>query len=93
MPTLLPSRPPSEPRLSLPQTVRFLALVARVRLHDARMHVVVRQGSGFSDDRLLRLMRRWLALHQEIGAMLPGVPEPEYVAEVRAILRPTVRKE
>ena len=88
MPTQLPARPTAEPRLSLPKTARFLLLVARVRLLDIRMHCVVRQGSGFSDDRLLRLMRRWLALHERIAALLPGIPEPEHVREVRAILHP-----
>ena len=88
MPTLLPHRPPAEPRLSLPETVRFLVLVASVRLLDLRMHAEVRRGQGFADDRLLRLMRRWLALHERVAALLPGIPEPEHVREVRAILRP-----
>ena len=88
MPTQLPTRPTVERRLSLPETARFLILVARVRLLDLRMHRVVRQGPGFSDDRLLHLMRRWLALHEAIAATLPGVPEPKHVREVRAILRP-----
>lgn len=86
MPTLLPSRPLSEPRLSLHKTIRFLILVASVRFLDLRMHRVVRQGSGYSDDRLLRLMRRWLATHEAIAALLPGIPEPQHVREVRAIL-------
>ncbi|MCJ2065453.1 hypothetical protein MKK63_22465 [Methylobacterium sp. J-088] len=51
------------------------------------MNVEVRRGQGFADDRLLRLMWRWLALHERIAAMLPGIPEPEHDADVRAILR------
>ena len=91
MPTQLPTRPMVEPRLSLPETARFLILVARVRLLDVQMHRIVRQGSGFSDDRLLRLMRRWLVTHERIGALLPGIPEPEHVREVRAILQGSTR--
>ncbi|MCJ2136694.1 hypothetical protein MKK69_22030 [Methylobacterium sp. J-026] len=87
MPTALPIRPVSERRLSWRQTVRFLALVARVRWLDMRAHAIVGRGAGFSDDRLLRLMRKWLACHEAIAALLPGVPEPEHVREVRAILR------
>ena len=86
MPTQLPTRPTIEPRLSLSETARFLILVARVRLLDLQMHRIVRQGSSFSDDRLLRLMRHWLALHERIGTLLPGIPEPEQVRIVRATI-------
>ncbi|WP_267359790.1 hypothetical protein [Methylobacterium sp. GC_Met_3] len=73
--------------MSWPETVRFLLLIARVRLLDLRLHVIVSLGYGFGDDQLLRLMRRWLALHEAIGVLLPGMPEPEHVREVRAIIR------
>ncbi|MCJ2063063.1 hypothetical protein MKK63_10115 [Methylobacterium sp. J-088] len=73
--------------MSLPETARLLLLVARVRLLDLLMHVEVRRGQGFADDRLLRLMRRWLAMHEAVGALLPGITEPEHDADVRAILR------
>ena len=86
MPTALPYRISQARRLSRLDFARLLILVARVRLLDLRMHAVVRRGSGFADDRLLRLMRRWLALHEAIGALLPATPEPQHVAEVRAIL-------
>lgn len=87
MPTVLPYRPSTDRHLSLPDTARFLILVGRVRLLDARMHRVVRRGAGFSDDRLLHLMRRWLALHERIAAMLPRILEPKHVREMRVILR------
>ena len=87
MPTALPTRPAAEPRLSWPQTARFLVLVARVRWLDKRAHALVGRGAGFSDDQLLRLMRKWLACHEAIAALLPDTPEPEHVREVRAILR------
>ena len=89
MPTMLPDRPAIEPRLSRPQTIRFLALVGRVRWLDMRGYALVGRGAGFSDDRLLRLMRRWLACYEAIGALLPGISEPEHVREVRAILAGT----
>ena len=37
---------------------------------------------------LLRLLWKWLSCHKAIAVLLPGIPEPEHVAEVRAILRP-----
>ncbi|MBN4098595.1 MULTISPECIES: hypothetical protein [Methylobacterium] len=87
MPTAIPIRPAPERCLSWPDTARLLILVARVRILDLEMHTVVRHGSGFADDRLLHLMRRWLAQHEAISALLPGVAEPRHVAEVRAILQ------
>jgi hypothetical protein len=35
---------------------------------------------------LLRLVRRWLTIHEGIGALLPGIPEPPHVHEVRVVL-------
>jgi hypothetical protein len=32
-------------------------------------------------------MQRWLALRETISALLLGMPEPEQVAQVRAILQ------
>lgn len=88
MPTALPTLAQHIRRLSRRDAARLLILVARVRLLNLWMHAEVRRGSGFADDRLLRLMGRWLALHEAIGALLPATPEPEHVAEVRATLQP-----
>ena len=88
MPTGIPGDPWRDRRLSLPQTIRFFVLLAKIQILDARLHSLTRQGAGFADDRLLRVARKWLACHEAIGALLPGVLEPEYVAEMRAILHP-----
>ena len=89
MPTLLP--PPRGRQLSLTQTPRFLFLVARVRLLDARLAALYlraeRRDREPHGPTLLRLVRRWLAIHEEIGAMLPGIAEPLHVRQVRAVLR------
>ncbi len=88
MPTALPYRAPQVRRLSWRETVRFLALVARVRWLDWRLHAASRHdGSDEAGDRLLALAQRWLAIHAAIGALL-GIPEPSHVARVRATLRP-----
>jgi hypothetical protein len=44
-------------------------------------------GSGADGDELLRLAQRWLALHEAIGAHLPGSP---YMLEpvIRIVPRP-----
>ncbi|MGT2482151.1 hypothetical protein ACU4GR_32510 (plasmid) [Methylobacterium oryzae CBMB20] len=42
-------------------------------------------GLDASGDELLRLARRWLDTHQQIGVLL-GIPEPLHVAQVRAAL-------
>ena len=89
MPTALPFRLPPVRRLSLPETARFLVLIVRARWLDRRLHAVHRQvdrlGLDAAGDELLRLARRWLDVHQQIGAML-GIPEPPHVAQVRATL-------
>ena len=91
MPTTLPTaaaRPGR--RLSLGETVRFLFLVAQVRLLDLRLSALYsgaeRRGREPHGPTLLRLVRRWLAIHDRIAAMLPGVPEPQHVRQVRAVL-------
>ncbi|MCJ2012654.1 hypothetical protein [Methylobacterium sp. J-076] len=90
MPTALPASPPRERRLSLPQTARLLFLVARVRLLDLRLAGLdsraARRGQDPHGPTLLRLVRHWLAIHERIGALLPGVPEPPHVQEVRVVL-------
>lgn len=91
MPTALPSRPPPARRLSLLETVRFFGLLARVRWLDSRLHAahrrVDRLGLDAAGAELLRLARRWLDIHRQIGALL-GIPEPPHVAQVRATLTP-----
>ena len=91
MPTALPFRLPPVRRLTLPETVRFLVLIVRVRWLDRRLHAAHRRvdclGLDAAGDELLRLARRWLDLHQQIGAML-GISELPHVAIVRATLQP-----
>jgi hypothetical protein len=87
MPTTLPNRPATEPDLPWLNVGRLAILVARVRLIDLRLHVLVWWGAGFADDSVLRLMRRWLKLHDAIAILLPALPEPEHVAQVRVVLR------
>ncbi|MCJ2023117.1 hypothetical protein [Methylobacterium sp. J-067] len=91
MPTTLPitaARPVR--RLSLGETVRFLFLVAEVRLLDLRLSALYggaeRRGREPHGPTLLRLVRRWLAVHERIGALLPGIPEPPHVQQVRVVL-------
>lgn len=90
MPTALPTRPAPERRLSWPQTIRFLGLVARLRWLDRRLHAahrrVDRLGPDLAGDELLRLTRRWLAAHGAVAALL-GRPEPPQVSQVRIALR------
>lgn len=89
MPTLLPST--RGRRLSLTQTARFLFLVARVRLLDARLAALYlraeRRDREAHGPTLPRLVRLWLAIKEEISAMLPGLPEPPHVRQFRAVLR------
>ena len=90
MPTALPFRLPRVRRLSLPETVRFLVLIVCVRWLDRRLHAahrrVDRLGLDAAGDELLRLARRWLDIHQQIGALL-GIPEPPHIEQVRTTLR------
>ena len=90
MPTALPASPSQERRLSLSQIARLLFLVARARLLDLRLAGLyswaARRGQDPHGPTLLRLVRRWLAIHERIGALLPGIPEPPHVHEVRVVL-------
>ena len=90
MPTALPTSSPRERRLFLSQTARLLFLVARGRLLDLRLAGLysraARRGQDPHGPTLLRLVRRWLAIHERIGALLPGIPEPPHVHEVRVVL-------
>ena len=90
MPTLLPSRRHDDRRLTFSQTVAFLVLIARIRILDMRLSAVYRRaewrGREPHGPTLLRLVRRWLAIHERIGALLPGLPEPPHVQEVRVVL-------
>ncbi|MCJ2124779.1 hypothetical protein [Methylobacterium sp. J-077] len=89
MPTLLPNHPARLRVLPWPTVGRLVFLVARIRWLDMRAHALVGRGAGLADDRLLRLMRKWLACHEAVAGLLPGIPEPKHVAEVRAILMGT----
>lgn len=93
MPVSLPSRSPRAPRLSLFDSALFLILVARARLLDLRLAALYRRAERRGCDphgpTLLRFVRRWLAIHDQIGALLPGIPEPSHVHEVRMILERT----
>jgi len=91
MPTTLPTstvRPVR--RLSLRETVRFLFLLAQIRLLNMRLFALYngaeRRGREPHGPTLLRLVRRWLAVHERIGALLPGTPEPPHVQQVRVVL-------
>lgn len=85
--TALPSRQHDDRRLTISQTVAFLILIARIRIIDMRLSAVYRraerQGREPHGPTLLRLVRRWLAIHERIGALLPGIPKPPHVQEVR----------
>ena len=85
MPTALPIRPAPARRLSWHAVARLRILVARLRVLNLRLHVRVWRSHGLADYRLLRLMRRWLACHEAIGALLM-TEEPEAVAQVRAAI-------
>lgn len=75
--------------LTWPQTVRFFWLFAQASILDARLHRAGRRArlasSDETGDELLRLARRWLAVHAAIGALLEA-EEPEAVAQVRIVL-------
>jgi hypothetical protein len=90
MPTLIPSRRYDDRRLTFSQTAVFLVLIVRVRILDARLSALYeraeRRGQEPHGPTLLRLVRRWLALHERIAALLPGILEPPHVQEVRAVL-------
>jgi hypothetical protein len=92
MPTALPSRRHDGRRLTFPQTVVFLTLIVRVRVLDMRLSALYaraeRRGGEPHGPTLLRLVRRWLVIHERIGVLLPGIPEPPHVREVRAVLAP-----
>ena len=90
MPTALPSRRRDDRRLTFSQTIMFLVLIARIRILDMRLSAVYRRaerrGREPHGPTLLRLVGRWLTVHERIGALLPGIPEPPHVQEVRAVL-------
>lgn len=92
MPTQLPAstRHADHRRLTLTETARFLFLVGQVRFLDMRLSAVYeraeRRGCEPHGPTLLRLVRRWLTIHERITALLPGIPEPLHVQEVRVML-------
>jgi len=90
MPTALPSRRHDDRRLTISQTAMFLALIVRVRILDVRLSAVYRRAERRGQEphgpTLLRLVRRWLAIHEQIGTLLPGIPEPPHVQEVPSLL-------
>jgi hypothetical protein len=91
MPTQLPANPRRHDsrRLTFSQTGVFLILIMRIRVLDMRLSVLYaraeRRGGEPHGPTLLRLVRRWLAIHERIAALLPGIPEPPHVQEVRGI--------
>ena len=90
MPTALPFRRHDDRRLTFAQTVVFLVLIVRVRVLDMHLSALYaraeRRGREPHGPTLLRLVRRWLTIHERIGALLPGIPEPPHVRDVRAAL-------
>ena len=94
MPTVLPDRPKAAAaaqRLSWPDTVRLLILLARVRWLNRRLDTARRQvahhGLDVAGPDLVIVARRWLMMHEAIATLL-RIPEPPEVAKVRATLRP-----
>ncbi len=90
MPIALPTRPASDRRLSFPANHAVLrpprprALAGHALGRCAPP--VDRFGLDAAGDDLLRIARQWLDTHQRIGALLPGMPEPPHVAQVRVTL-------
>ena len=91
MPTQLPAGPRRHDsrRLTLSQTVVFVILIVQIRILDMRLSAVYeraeRRGREPHGPTLLRLVRRWLAIHEQIAAFLPGIPEPPHVYKLRAV--------
>lgn len=50
------------------------------------MNACPSDGLDAAGSALLLAARRWLDAGEPIGALLPGIPEPAHVGEVRAIL-------
>lgn len=67
------------------EVARLYVLLARVRWIDARLNFLYRGGQSPQGEKLLRLMEEWLALHERISDLLPGIPEPPHVQEIRGI--------
>lgn len=92
MPTQLPVSPRRHDDRCLPpsQTVVFLTLIARVRILYMRLSALYaraeRRGREQHGPTLLHFVRRWLAILEQIAALLPGIPKPPQVQEVRAVL-------
>lgn len=68
------------------EVARLFLLLAQVRLIDAQLNFLYRGGRSPQGEKLLRLMRRWLVLH-EAFAVIVRRPPPPHVEQVRAILR------
>lgn len=67
------------------EVARLYVLLAQVRWIDARLNFLYRGGRSPQGENLLRLMRRWLALH-EAAAVILGRSLPPHVEQVRALL-------
>ena len=93
MPTQLPVSPRrhDDRCLTFSQTVAFLILIARVRILDMRLSALYERAERRRQEphgpTLLRLIRRWLAIHERIAGLLPGIPEPPHVQEVRNLFQ------
>jgi hypothetical protein len=68
------------------EVARLFLLLVRVRLIDARLNFLYRGGRSPQGEKLLRLVRRWLALH-EAAAVILRRPLPPHVEQVRSVLQ------
>lgn len=97
-PTDLPTAPRrhDDRHLTFSQTAVFLTLIVRIRILDMRLSAVYvraeREGREPHGPILLHLVRRWLAIHERVAVLLPGIPEPPHVQEVRCIFEILVTK-
>lgn len=89
MPTTLPSQVMPAPDLTIGQAVRFFVLLNRSRVLHRRLEAahrrLDRETTHEAGDELLRAAERWLACHEEIGALL-GLTAAPHVEEMRAVL-------
>lgn len=91
MPTQLPAehRRHGSRRLTFSQTAVFLVLIVRLRILDMCLSAFYGRadwrGREPHGPTLLGLVRRWLAIHERIAALLLGILVPPHIQEVRDI--------
>lgn len=85
MPTTVRESVRRSPPLPWREVARLYVLLAQVRWIDARLNFLYRSNRSLQDEKLLHLMRRWLALH-EAAAVILRRPLPPHVEQVRALL-------